>query len=94
MYLSVPNSGRTFPVIKESVWKWFTNLPTSDRLPDVKFGVNLDVLAEITACKNHYWKSDQSQDSLQNDESSCYRSVSICKTFIHLIYLDIIRYQL
>ena len=36
--------------------------PTSDRLSDVKFGMNLDVLAEITVRKNHYWKSDQSQD--------------------------------
>ena len=54
--------------------------PTSDRLSDVKFG-NLDVLAEITVRENHYWKSDQSQDSLQNDQSTGYRSVSICKVF-------------
>ena len=55
--------------------------PTSDRLSDVKFGTNLDVLAEITVRENHYWKSDQSQDSLQNDQSTGYRSVSICKVF-------------
>ena len=52
---------------------------TSDRLSDVKFGMNLDVLAEITVRENHYWKSDQSQDSLQNDQSTGYRSFSICK---------------
>ena len=28
--------------------------PTSDRLSDVKFGTNLDVLAEITVRENHY----------------------------------------
>ena len=55
---------------------------TSDRLSDVKFGTNLDVLAEITVRENHYWKSDQSQDSLQNDQSTGYWSVSICKVFI------------
>ena len=55
--------------------------PTSDRLSDVKFGTNLDVLAEITVRENHYWKSDQSQDSLQNDQSTGYRGVSICKVF-------------
>ena len=55
--------------------------PTSDRLSDVKFGTNLDVLAEITVRENHYWKSDQSQDSLQNDQSTGYQSVSICKVF-------------
>ena len=55
--------------------------PTSDHLSDVKFGTNLDVLAEITVRENHYWKSDQSQDSLQNDQSTGYRSVSICKVF-------------
>ena len=38
-------------------------------------GTNLDVLAEITVRENHYWKSDQSQDSLQNDQSTGYRSV-------------------
>ena len=54
---------------------------TSDRLSDVKFGTNLDVLAEISVRENHYWKSDQSQDSLQNDQSTGYRSVSICKVF-------------
>ena len=57
------------------------NSPTSDRLSDVKFGTNLDVLAEITVRENNYWKSDQSQDSLQNDQSTGYRSVSICKVF-------------
>ena len=55
--------------------------PTSDRLSDVKFGTNLDVLAEIIVRENHYWKSDQSQDSLQNDQSTGYRSVSICIVF-------------
>ena len=55
--------------------------PTSDRLSDVKFGTNLDVLAEITVRKNHYWKSNQSQDSLLNDQSTGYLSVSICKVF-------------
>ena len=55
--------------------------PTSDSLSDVKFGTNLDVLAEITVHENHYWKSDQSQDSLLNDQSTGYRSVSICKVF-------------
>ena len=55
--------------------------PTSDRLSDVKLGMNLDVLTEITVRENHYWKSDQSQDSLQNDQSTGYRSVSICKVF-------------
>ena len=54
---------------------------TSDRLLDVKLGTNLDVLAEITVRENHYWKSDQSQDSLQNGQSTGYRSVSICKVF-------------
>ena len=55
--------------------------PTSDRLSDVKFGTNFDVLAEITVRENHYWKSDQSQDSLQNNQSTGFRSVSICKVF-------------
>ena len=55
--------------------------PTSDRLSDVKFGTNLDVLAEITVRENHNWKSDQSQESLRNDQSTCYQRVSICKVF-------------
>ena len=42
--------------------------PNSDRLSDVKFRTNLDVLAEITVRENHYWKSDQSQ----NDQSTGY----------------------
>ena len=50
----------------------------ADRLSVVKFGTNLDVSAEITVRENHYWKSDQSQDLLQNDQSTGYRSVSIC----------------
>ena len=67
--------------------------PTSNRLSDVKFGTNLDVLAEITVRENHYWESDQSQDSLQNDQSTGYRSISICKVFLHYIYLDRVGYQ-
>ena len=55
--------------------------PTSDSLSDVKFRVNLDVLAEITVPENHYWKNDQSQDLFQNDHSNGYQSVSICKAF-------------
>ena len=51
--------------------------PTSDRLSDVKFRTNLDVLAKITVRENNYWKSDQSQ----NDQSAGYRSVSICTVF-------------
>ena len=70
---------RTFPVIDNSVRKIVHQPRTA--CPDVKFGTNLDVLAEITVHENHYWKSDQSQDSLQNDQSTGYRSVSICKVF-------------
>ena len=83
---------RTFPVIDHSVWKMVHQPRTA-----CPMYTNLDVLAEITVRENHYWKSDQSQDSLQNDqspsveenglkngyddESTGYYSVSICKVF-------------
>ena len=66
--------------------------PTSDRLSDVKFGTNLDVLAEITGRENHYWKSDQSMTRYKMISQLVTEAFPFVKC-LHCIYLDRVGYQ-